>query len=61
MNEQRLIDASCVDGAVHNLKELEKTFGNSYGYARGFRDCLVYLGLMEEETPQSCSSKGSGN
>lgn len=48
-NAQRLIDASCVDSAVHYLKELEKTFGKNYAYARGFRDCLIFLELTDDE------------
>lgn len=48
-NAQRLIDASYINRAVHNLKELEKAFGKNYGYTRGFRDCLICLGLIDDE------------
>lgn len=48
-NAQRLIDTFCIDSAVHYLKELEKTFGRNYAYARGFRDCLIHLELIGDE------------
>lgn len=48
-NAQRLIDASCINRAVHNLNELENAFGKNYAYARGFRDCLIYLELIDDE------------
>lgn len=58
MNEQRLVDSDRVNDAIQYLEKVEMMYRRRYGYARGFRDCLEFLGLVEK-SPQSGNSKGT--
>lgn len=59
MNEQRLVEEILLKHALRYVGMLEKELGKDYEYARGFRDCLEFLSLVEEKSPQSGNSKGT--
>ena len=48
MNEMKLVSEISLKYAFKYVEKLEEKLGKDYEYARGFRDCLEFLSLVEE-------------
>ena len=58
MNEMKLVSEISLKYVFKYVEKLEKKLGKDYEYARGFRDCLEFLSLVEEKSPSERQLEG---
>lgn len=58
MNEMKLVSEISLKYALKYVEKLEEKLGKDYEYARGFRDCLEFLSLVEENPPSERQLQG---